>query len=236
MRQAAARHRAETQTHSDMRLTIVLSLPLTFLASTGQAQLTREWTERPRWLEEPADGVRGAAQLGALAGIVAGAAIGIRHPCGGAAPPPCELETAVIGSAIGSFTGSTLGGAFGAIMFAGCRAPGSLIRASAGATLWSTPAALYFALVPPARGSGELGFALAVTLPLMQAEGSARAASACRARADRASSSGWVTAPNARQSASLVEPAGGWRFDNLPLNTSVRLSPSPALAIPCRRV
>ena len=76
-----------------------------------RAQSLGTETSPAQWLEKPAPGVRGAAQLGALGGVVVGFAIGSQSPCVASDASSCQIPGVLIGAAAGAYTGSVLGAA-----------------------------------------------------------------------------------------------------------------------------
>ena len=145
------------------------------------------------WFEKPVPGARGGAQFGALVGAPLGALYGLgTETCYVTAvrgeATSCRMRGAVLGLAGGAFVGSVLGAGIGAAGVSRCPAAASFGRALAGAALWTAPAVAAYQLLrrqrdPEHRTVGL--FVAGVSLPFVQAEGAARAASGACARGGR---------------------------------------------------
>lgn len=145
------------------------------------------------WFGKPVPGARGGAQFGALVGAPLGALYGLgTETCYVTAvrgeATSCRMRGAVLGLAGGAFVGSVLGAGIGAAGVSRCPAAASFGRALVGAALWSAPAVAAYQVLrrqrdPEHRTIGL--FVAGVSLPFVQAEGAARAASGACARRGR---------------------------------------------------
>ena len=145
------------------------------ISTLGNRTLSTTFTPRAPSL----DATRGRALLGAAVGGVAGAVVGYRAPCRSRDEQRmCEIDGALIGLGTGLLIGNTVG-AFAGTSGTACGPTSRFAHSAAGAVLGSIPFAAYLLATRSNTRKGEVVFSLAVTLPLLQAEGASRVARSC---------------------------------------------------------